>query len=248
MKYLPVTADALFYGASAALLSFCALRYFEATVAIAAAVSILLALAVGLVVFLLESRTRTKKYLSAKQREECDAVLMHLALAPPEDVRSLLTAALHKEDRNAELKNEMLYVDGKPTELLFRMEPASADTLARLIQRRGAEFVLYCNKLSPSAEELVRRFPIEIVRGEEVYDLLSRTESIPEKLLGAAPPRKKHREKLRAIFKKSNARPFFVSGALLLTMSLFTIFPVWYLAAGSALLLLSAGLRLLALA
>ena len=245
MKHLPVFADALFYAAAAALLGFCLLRYFDAPVWTAAVVCILLALGVGVFVFLLESRTRTKKYLSAKQREECEAVLLHLALAPPEETAQLLQTALKKDGANAGLQDGILTVDGSPAELLFCMEPLSADAVARLIQRRGDKFRLYCNKLSPSAEALAQRFPIELIRGEEVYGLLQRTQLIPTPLLGAA-PRKRHREKLKAIFQKRNARPFFVSGALLLVMSLYTLFPVWYLAAGSTLLLVSVGLRLLA--
>ena len=245
MKYLPVLADALFYAAAAALLGFCLLRYFDAPVWAAAVACVLLALASGFLVYLFESRTRAKKYLSAKQREECEAVLLHLALAPPEETAKLLQTALKQDGKDAELQKGELRIEGKPAELSFCMEPLSADAVARIIQRYGANAIFYCNKLSPAAEELIKRFPIELIRGEEVYALLKRTESIPEKLLGAA-PRKRHREKLKAIFQKRHARPFFVSGALLLMMSLFTLFPVWYLAAGSTLLLVSVGLRLLA--
>ena len=170
---------------------------------------------------------------------------MHLALTPPEETAQLLQTALKKDGANAGFQDGILTVDGSPAELLFCMEPLSADAVARLIQRRGDKFRLYCNKLSPLAEALAQRFPIELIRGEEVYGLLQRTQLIPTPLLGAA-PRKRHREKLKAIFQKRNARPFFVSGALLLVMSLYTLFPVWYLAAGSTLLLVSVGLRLLA--
>ena len=45
------------------------------------------------------------------------------------------------------------------------------------------------------------------------------------------------RARLRAVFSKRNARPFFVSGLLLLVMSLFVIYPVYYLVVGSALMI-----------
>lgn len=246
MKYFPVIADVLFYAACIFLLGFCVLRYFEMPVTLSAAVCALLALAGGLATFLIESRSRTKRYLSAKEQAERDAILMHLSLAPPEQAAASIASALAEEGRKSEQKGEELLLDGKPAELLFRMEPASADDLAPLIRRHGGNFILCCNTLSEAAQALIKRFPVEVIGGEEIYQLLKRTGKLPARLLGEAPPKSRHRDKLRAVFKKSNARPFFVSGALLLIMSLFTLFPVYYLITGSILLLLSAGLRLLA--
>mgnify|MGYP001851936639 FL=1 len=246
MKYFPVIADTIFYAVCAFLLGFCVLRFWGVSAPLAALDCALLALAVGTGVFFLERHSRRKKYLSAKQRAECDALLMHLSLSPPEKKAELLASALSKEGRKTEREGSSLCVDGKAAELLFCMEPASADELARAIGRRGGDFILYCNRLSDTAESLLKRFPVEAVRGEEVYDLLRRTDSIPKELLGSVGAKTSHREKLRAVFQKSSARPFFLSGAMLLIMSLFTLFPVYYLATGSVLLLLSVVLRLLA--
>ena len=232
MKYFPVIADTVFYAACAFLLGFCALRFWGVSAPLAALDCALLALAVGTGVFFLERHSRRKKYLSAKQREECDALLLHLSLS--------------KEGRKTECEGGSLCVDGKAAELLFCMEPGSADELARAIGRHGGNFILYCNRLSDSAENLLKRFPVEAVRGEEVYGLLKRTDTIPAQLLGSVGAKKSHKEKLRAVLKKSSARPFFLSGTMLLIMSLFTLFPVYYLITGSVLLLLSVGLRLFA--
>ena len=246
MKYFPVIADTVFYAICAFLLGFCALRFWGVSMPLAALICVFLALVVGTGVFFLERRSRRKKYLSAKQRAECDALLLHLSLSPPEQKAELLASALSKEGRKTELEGSSLCVDGKAAELLFCMEPASADELVRAIGRHGGNFILYCNRLSDSAESLLKRFPVEAVRGEEVYVLLKRTDTIPKELLGSVGAKKSHKEKLRAVLKKSSARPFFLSGTMLLIMSLFTLFPVYYLITGSVLLLLSVGLRLLA--
>ena len=84
MKYFPVIADTIFYAVCAFLLGFCALRFWGVSAPLAALDCALLALAVGTGVFFLERHSRRKKYLSAKQRAECDALLMHLSLSPPE--------------------------------------------------------------------------------------------------------------------------------------------------------------------
>ena len=105
------------------------------------------------------------------------------------------------------MKGGSLCVDGKAAELLFCMEPASADELARAIGRHGGDFILYCNRLSDSAENLLKRFPIEAVRGEEVYDLLKRTDSIPKELLGSVGAKKSHRGKAARRLQKEQRPP-----------------------------------------
>lgn len=244
MKQLPVAADAVFYAACTFLPILCILRYFGAPVWLSILAAGALAICVGLAVFLLESRTRGKRLLSARQARERDALLLHLALAPARETEELLRRALKKEQRSAQTSGQTPANDAA-IEFLFTLEPLSADRLASLIRARGEQFTLFCSELSPAAEKLTKTFPITVIRGDEVYRLLSETGELPERLLGTT-PRPSRRERLRTLFTRNSAKPFFVSGALLLLMSLFTIFPVYYLVTGSLLLLLSVGLRILA--
>lgn len=244
MKQLPVAADAIFYAACTFLPILCILRYFGAPVWLSILAAGALAICVGLAVFLLESRTRGKRLLSARQARERDALLLHLALAPARETEELLRRA-HKKEQQTEQTSGHPPANDAPVEFLFTLEPLSADRLASIIRARGEQFTLFCSELSPAAEKLTKTFPITVIRGDEVYRLLSETGELPERLLGTT-PRPSRRERLRTLFTRNSAKPFFVSGALLLLMSLFTIFPVYYLAAGSLLLLLSVGLRILA--
>lgn len=244
MKQLPVAADAVFYAACTFLPILCILRYFGAPVWLSILAAGALAVCVGLAVFLLETRTRGKRLLSARQARERDALLLHLALATARETEELLRRARKKEQRSAQTSGQPPANDAA-VEFLFTLEPLSADRLASLIRARGEQFTLFCSELSPAAEKLTKTFPITVIRGDEVYRLLTETGELPERFLGTT-PRPSRRERLRALFTRNSAKPFFVSGALLLLMSLFTIFPVYYLAAGSLLLLLSVGLRILA--
>ena len=244
MKQLPVAADAIFYAACTFLPILCILRYFGAPVWLSIFAAGALAICVGLAVFLLESRTRGKRLLSARQARERDALLFHLALAPARETEELLRRA-HKKAQQTEQTSGHPPANDAPVEFLFTLEPLSADRLASLIRTRGERFTLFCSELSPAAEKLTKTFPITVIRGDEVYQLLSETGELPERFLGTT-PRPSRRERLRTLFTRNSAKPFFVSGALLLLMSLFTIFPVYYLTAGSLLLLLSVGLRILA--
>ena len=246
MKLFPVAADALFYASCCFLLVLGVLRYFGTPLPLALLGAAAASLTIGAAVFLLKRKRQNKKYLGSAEERKRAALMTHLALAPPEEIKALLLHALETNGQQAELKEGELFLNGSPAALLFRMAPASQDDVAALVRTYGSKFTLICSDLSPEADELTRSLSVPTIRTDELYSVLKETDSIPEKLLPPVPSRKSRRERFRAVFRKSNARPFFVSGTLLLLMSLFALFPVYYLAAGSALLLLSAGLRLLA--
>ena len=83
------------------------------------------------------------------------------------------------------------------------------------------------------------------MRADEIFSLFERTGTTPERLICGEIPRPKLKARLRRVFSKKNARPFFTGGILLLFMSLFTFFPLYYLITGSILLLSSVFIRVL---
>lgn len=240
---LPLWTDTVFYAVCAFALSFCILRYYRAVLAVAFVSATFLALAAGALAFLLQSGKRRKRNLSRQEREAKEKLMLHLALEKPERVRAALLDAYLAEGTEAHCDGEELNVDGLTAVPLFTMEPVSADGVARLIRKFGRDFVLVCNALSPDAEKLLGSFSIKSVRGDEVYSLFTRTQTTPAPLICADVPRRTAKQKLRATFSKRNARPFFACGLLLLFMSLFVLFPVYYLIAGSVLLLCAVTVR-----
>ena len=243
---LPMLLDVLFYGVCAFFLSLCVLRYYRLPFALCLATAALIFPAVSGAAFLILYNRNKKKLLSKKQREARDALLFHFALEKPERVRAALLEAYLADGKDAHCEKEELCVDGIPVVPLFSLEAVTADEIARLIQRfERTPFTVACKSLTPEAEKLLSSFGLKAQRGDEIFDLFSRTEKTPEKLICGEIPRKTFRKKLHGAFSKSNARPFFVSGILLLTMSLFVIFPVYYLTVGSILLLCAVCVRLL---
>lgn len=238
-------ADILFYGFCAFIFSLCILRYFRLPLWLCLLLAICLSLAAGGIAFLLLYTKSRKQLLGKREREEREKLLLHLTLEKPERVRAALLSAFSADGRDAHCEGERLSLDGKPLVPLFTMEPVGADRLARLLREFGKEpFSVACNALSADAEKLAEGFAVEVLRGDDVYRLFSRTETTPEPLICGEIPRKTAKQKLRRTFSKTNARPFFVSGILLLLMSLFTIFPVYYILTGSILLFCAVAVRL----
>ena len=240
----PLIADVLFYSLSAFVLSLGIMRYYRAPYSLCLPLSVLFAGATGGIVFLMIFRNHRKKTLTKKEREMRDALMLHLALEKEERVRASLVTALVADGKNAHCEKNAIGTDEGLIFPRFTMQPLSADEVARLIREYGPSLTIACNALSPEAEKLLVPFGMKAIRADEIYALFSRTETTPSPLICGEIPRRTVRQKLRRSFSKTNARPFFVSGLLLLIMSLFTFFPTYYLISGSALLLCAVTVRI----
>lgn len=237
-------SDIVFYGAAVGFLALGLLRYFRVPLALCIVLAVAFAFATGCFVALFLFGRSKKKWLSKKEREEREALMLHLTLEKEERVRAALLEAFTADGKEAHCEGDGLLADGKLCLPLFTMQPVSADEVARLLRAHGTQpFTLVCNALSPEAEKLLASFGREAMRGDEVYALFTRTQKTPSPLICAEIPRKTVRQKLRRSFSKTNARPFFVSGLMLLVMSLFTIFPTYYIVTGSILLVSSVLVR-----
>ncbi len=241
---LSMLLDVVFYTVAAWFLCVGLLRYLRAATWVTMLSSALLALSAGGAVFCLLSVKNKRKLLTKAERERKEKLLLHLALEREEKIKDALLSAFEADGKVARLADGGLTVDGETIIPLFTMQPLSADTVAGVLRTFGDEpFTLICNDLSPEAEKLLCSFGRKAVRGDEVFALFERTGKTPEKLICGGIPRLKLKEKARRAFSKKNARPFFTGGILLLIMSLFTLFPLYYLIAGSILLLASIVIR-----
>lgn len=246
MKKIDFTliADCAFYGVAVWCLSIGLLRYFRIGFTLAAILASLIAFAVAGVVFLLSYHRRIKRRLNKKESEAQEALLLHLALEKEERVRAALLSAFLADKKEAHCQDDALLVDDVLCVPRFTMQPLSADETARIIRAyRRDKLTILCNALTPEAEKLVASFGVKVMRKNEIYALFSRTETTPSPLILAELPRKSVKRTLRRVVSKKSARPFFTSGILLLLMSLFTFFPIYYLILGSVLTILAIFVR-----
>lgn len=243
---LPLILDSLFYAFCAFMLSVGILRYFRAATWVVFTCSALIAIALGTASFLLIYTKHRRNGLTKEAQKQRSALMLHLTLERTDRVVAALAAAYRADGKAVKAGAETLAVDGMTVIPLFTMQPVSADAVAVLLKRYGNEpFMLACNDLSPEARSLLTSFGRTTAEGGEIYAMFLRTDTVPSPLICGEIPRFKLKAKLRRTFSKSNARPFFVSGSLLLLMSLFTFFPLYYLITGSILLIAAVSIRLL---
>lgn len=234
---LPLFLDTCFYALAVGILSLGILRYFRVPLFLAAICALLFALAAGTLCFFAEYLSHRRRTITKREQTEKDALMLHLALESRERVRALLLEANLADGKQANLEGDALTVEGVRLVPLFRLEAVTADAVAALLRDyRDEDFCLACNALTAEAEKLLLSFGKKVLRGDDIYRLLKRTDTYPEKPICSEIPRRTVKHKLRVSFSKKNARPFFVSGLFLLIMSLFVIFPVYYLITGAVLM------------
>ena len=246
MKKIDFTliADVAFYGLAVWFVSIGLLRYFRMRLALSAIVASLIALAVAAIVFILSYHSRRRRRLSKKENEAREALLLHLALEKEERVCTAFYTAFCADGKNAQLQDDAILVEDTLCVPRFTMQPLSADAVARVIRAHGREKLsILCNALSPEAEKLAASFGVKLMRKKEIYELFTRTKTTPDPLILAELPRKSIKRTFRRIISKKSARPFFTSGILLLIMSLFTFFPIYYLISGCTLTILAICVR-----
>ena len=246
MKKIDFTliADVAFYGVAVWFVAIGLLRYFRMSLVLSAIVASIIALATACVVFLISYYSHRRRRLSKKESEAREALLLHLALEKEERVLNALLKAFSADGKSAQLQEDGILVEDALCVPRFTMQPLSADEIARLIRAYGRnKLTVLCNALSPEATKLAASFGVKVVKKQQIYELFTRTKTTPDPLILAELPRKSAKRTFRRIISKKSARPFFTSGVLLLFMSLFTFFPIYYLISGCTLTILAIFVR-----
>ncbi len=242
MKKSAFISDILFAFFISALLSLCLFRYLGA----GARGSLILALLCGAltacsVCAFLQSKRRS--FLLKRSDEAKKARLFtHLALLSDKAKTKFFERTLQTGKSVAPLKiqtEEAVYF------LRFRFSPVSADEIARLSRwKTSKKKIVLCDRIDDNAVALADNLGVEYQTAESVYQLVKENGALPESFLGEEIKENKRKRQFKIAFSKSNSKRFFVSGSLILTASLFTPFPYYYLLFGSILSIIAVLIRI----
>ena len=243
MKKSAFISDILFTFLTVGLFTLCYFRYLGSSIVGSFALATLCgALAAGAVGAILQSK-RARFFLKRSDETQKQKFLLHLSLISDERItqffQRLLSEKLPKRLGKLRLATKDAFYF-----LCFRFAPVSADDAAAFsrLKTAGKKIVL-CNRIDEDALQLCNRLQIEVCTGERVYAMVKEKNALPDSYAGEETPVDKKQRRRKLCFSKSNAKRFFIAGALILLTSLITPFPYYYLVFGSILLLVSALIR-----
>ena len=233
-KYIPAISDALLAAVGVVLLFFTLVRYHISTAAgLAAGIVAGLAAGAGAFCYI---RARQKKSTDVSAcRAEAEKLAVHLAILGDGGARKLLAECIEgarETGQFIESENAVYFTD-------FKLEAADIDDLLPLLRFDGAKKKYFaCASATAKCADFAAAAGIALLCADDVYELIKVAEKLPGKYLWEGKKRKKFLTLVRSRFTRKLCLPSFWSGAALLFFSYFTYYPVYYIAVGSALLLL----------
>lgn len=233
---LAVFADSLLAALCAFIIAFTLVRYhFNAAGGIAAGVAA--AVVAGTGAYLLKRRARRKKQAHTILRAGTAKLAAHLAVLEKGEAAALFAECFE----NCKLDGIYASTNGKIYLCNFTLEPLRADALVSVLRMdTGLKRCLACNSATTECADLAESYGIELMCAEEIYTLLEKRGKLPEKFLCEPKGRARFFARVKARFTRKLCLPAFWSGAALMFFSYFTYYPFYYIAFGTALLMLCA--------
>ena len=192
-----------------------------------------------------------RQTLKAREKKEAERLLLHLALMTQKMQAEFFATRLkaffeHDEGCVKLMEYNHAWLIELPEKALyckFSTEPLASDALLPILSlTTKKDKLVFCNELSANAGALAAKLQLSILDGNECYLRLKNAKLLPSED-EYTPLEYKKKVAWRICIQKRNARPFFTGGALTLVSSLFSPFPYYYLASGTAMIATSILLR-----
>lgn len=235
MKKSAFLSDVAFAFFFAALPSLCFFRFLRYSLPVSLVLATLCGVGTACAVAALLQRKRKRALQTTRDERAKENLLHHLASLSPERANAFFRNAFSTAESTARRIAVDKFSLGEELYLLrVRYAPVSADEVAAFARyKSNRRKIILCRALDEEAEKISRRANIAVRTWSDVYLAVKARNALPQENL--IPLADKRARKLH--FKKTGARPFLTSGALVLGTSLVTPFPFYYLLFGGALCL-----------
>ena len=245
MKKTAFISDILFAFLFVAIFTLCLFRYLKIAMFPAFLLAVLCGALFALSVGALLQRKRKTLFLRQSDEAQKERLLTHLALLSDEQKTQFFAKIFALNGEVKRFSRLRLATSDSFYFLFFRFAPVTADEVANVARLKTAkQKVLLCNRIDDGAQTLCLKLGITLQTGESVYKRVKDANALPNTYLGEEDKQSKRTRRVRLCFAKSNAKRFFVSGALILLTSLFTPFPLYYFITGGILFLLALFIRI----
>jgi hypothetical protein len=172
--------------------------------------------------------------LKKSEALEREKFSLHLALSGNEANAELMKDFFLKQDPPLEIKRtgkNRLTSANTVFFLFFTVAPVTADEIAPFTRlKTHRKKILLCNKADETAQDVCRRFDIQIQTSESLFTEMKQRGVLPTTYLGDNTQAALKKQKFKLWFAKSNSRRFVLSAVLILLLSRFTPFYYYYLA------------------
>ncbi len=233
----------VFDGVSTAFMGFLtayAVSFFYLKARLAAAViGVSISVATVCVYIIIARKKRSKILIKKSDENGLVSCRRTLCLKETSAALSLIVSALKKTENQIVEKNEKSYLNGKLVCCRFSVEPLSADEILQVYKSERCQLIFFGNEFTESAKHITDYIgkDITLVDMPSVYKLLKNAELLPETETKTVNRKEKIKSLFVATFQRKKAGSFALYGSVLLIMSRFVFYPLWYIISGTIFLL-----------
>lgn len=234
---LALISDVLFFALCAFILSFTIIRFYTKSAVTALICAVGCGIIFGALAFVILYNKRKKHLVASLGESEKKSLSLHLSVCNKREVQKLFTDALdgaYTENGSVCDRDHVYFFN-------FKLSPVSPDDIAEIIKTEtDRKKCVFCCEVSPAARSLAEDFDIRVVCTAEIYALLKDKKLLPEKYALGNVKKPNVFKRIKKRFNRKLCPSLFFCGLTLLFFSFFTFYPVYYVAFGGALMVLSA--------
>lgn len=217
------------------------LGYFKYAVAIS--LSITLSLLFALIYFFFSKKKQQAKRIKNKEAKNIDELMIELNFISKQNLYSTFTKAFNAKNKTVEKVNRGLYLKEDKT-LIFFVFSFEGVTKSDVLQaynmlKKEDKCLIYSSFCSPETEKFIERFGglIQLENKKNIYSLLKDASLLPKSTHILLDYNTK--KTFKNYFNKKNAKRFLSFGIILVLMSFFVYYKIYYLIFGIAFLIFS---------
>ena len=249
---LSIIIDIFFIFISSLFFFYAIILYSGNSFTVSIIISTLIAIILSMLYIIISSVKKSAKENKTLYDEEILNFNYTLIFMSNEEINKLILNLLNKNKVKHNKTENSICLTEEKYELftLISPEPINSLNLLEVYNKTQKEYtpVVLCIELSKSAEEFINKTLLNIkqYKTNVFYEHLKKENLLPSLISLKNKSTKNFKLLFSKLYNRKNAKKFLFTGVILIIMSFFTFYPIYYIVLGSTLMILAVVIRLFA--
>ncbi len=184
-----------------------------------------------------------KKLTTTFDKNQVENLKTQICFYDNDNIANLICSFLDAKNIAYKKLKDKIYLEEQNSFIvwLYKQEKLISTDIIDIIKKCKGEqkIILFCNEISVESLSLIKKcnLPIKAIEIYEFYSLLKKYSLLPEITIKS--DAKKHlKDKLKSVFNKKKAKPFIISGIVIMLSSSLLYNPTLYIVIGSILMII----------
>lgn len=184
-----------------------------------------------------------KKLATTFDKSQVEKLKTQICFYDNDDISNLICSFLDAKNIAYKKFKDKIFLEEQNTFIvwLYKQEKLISTDIVDVVKKCKGEnkIILFCNEISFESLSLIKKcnLPIKMVTIDEFYRLLKKNSILPEITI-KSDDKQNLKSKLKNIFNKKKAKPFIISGGVIMLCSTLLYKPTFYIVIGSILMII----------